>query len=116
MRDFIIDNKRAKRDLTMPEAIAVDSPGKMCVNKLIPLDAYNLFKRTKAKAAATAHRIVWTHEGNILIHRTATSTVGPNESVNRANFNFERMTYLGKLTHALSGMINSIVKLTNFTE
>ena len=35
---------------------------------------------------------------------------------NRADFNLDRMTDHGKLTHALPDMIDSIVKLKNFTE
>ena len=69
VRAFVIDKKRAKRNLTVTEVFEMNMSGKIYVNQLISSTAYDLLKRTKAEVAATAHKFVWTRAGNILVRR-----------------------------------------------
>lgn len=69
VRDFIISKKRTKPNLRACDVFANDAPGLIYVNELLPSDIYNLFLRTKAKAAATAHKFVWTRSGLIFVRR-----------------------------------------------
>ncbi|XP_046749845.1 uncharacterized protein LOC124413360 [Diprion similis] len=69
VRDFIIKKKREKKSLSVSDVFAIDSPGFIFVNELLPSDLFNLLLKTKAKAKAASYKYIWSNFGQILVRR-----------------------------------------------
>lgn len=75
VREFILEKKRAKRDLTVGEVFESDQLGKIFINEVLPSTMYDLLTRTKSKAKVAAFKYVWVRDGRILARRTDGSQI-----------------------------------------
>ncbi|XP_046466560.1 uncharacterized protein [Neodiprion pinetum] len=70
VRDFIIQKRREKKELSINEVFALNRKGNIFINEFLPSATYNLLRRTKSKAEELGYKFVWLKAGNIYVRRS----------------------------------------------
>lgn len=69
VRNFILDKKRTKKNLSIEEVFGSKIQGSVYVNEFLPPALYNLFRLTKAQARSKGYKYVWVRSGTIFVRK-----------------------------------------------